>query len=84
MTTLEVTVTLPENVAREAEANGLLALEAMERLLREELRRRQVEGLFAAADRLAAGAAPPLTPSEVEVEIAAARAEKRTAHARRN
>src|SRR5436309_3474037 len=41
MATLELTVTLPEGVAREAEANGLLTSDALERLLREEIRRRQ-------------------------------------------
>ena len=33
MATLELTVTLPEGVAREAEANGLLTSDALERLL---------------------------------------------------
>jgi hypothetical protein len=75
MRTLELTITLPESLAREAEANGLLRPEAIERLLREELRRRQATGLFEAADRLAALNLPPLSPAEVEAEIQAARAE---------
>jgi hypothetical protein len=82
MTTVEVQLTLPDHLAREVEASGLLAPEALERLLREEIRRRQVEQLFAAAERLAAVEEPPLTADEVAAEIEAARAARRAAHAR--
>ena len=77
----ELKLTLPDGVAKEAEAMGLLKPEALERLLREELRRRRAGQLFDAADRLAALAEPPLTAAEVEVEIQAARREKRGARA---
>ena len=73
---------VPESVARDAEAAGLLQSEALERLLREEIKRRRVEQLFAAADRLAALDLPPLTESEVEAEIQAARTQRRAAGAR--
>ena len=69
----EIKVTLPDGLAREAEANGLLTPESIEFLLREELKRRRVRGLFAAADRLANLDSPPLTEAEVEAEIVAAR-----------
>ncbi|MCI0723829.1 MAG: hypothetical protein L0338_33455 [Acidobacteria bacterium] len=82
MATKELTLTLPEKLAGEAEAAGLLRPEALEQLLREEIRRRRVEGLFANADRLAAQQTPPLTPAEVESEIEAARAARRAADAR--
>jgi hypothetical protein len=82
MATLELTVTLPETVAREAEAAGLLTPQALERLLREAIRRRQQEQLFAAADRLAGLDLPPLTEAEVAAEIEAARAERRDGRAR--
>jgi hypothetical protein len=78
----EVRVILPESVARDAEAAGLLQSEALERLLREEINRRRVEQLFAAADRLAALDLPPLTESEVEAEIQAVRTQRRAADAR--
>ena len=81
MTTQELKVTLPEALAREAEAMGLLKPEALERLLREELRRRRAAQLFEAADRLAALDLPPLTEAEVETEIRAARRERRALHA---
>ncbi len=69
----ELKVTLPDSLAREAEASGLLSPEAIESLLREEIHRRRVNKLFEAADRLADQNIPPLTESEVEAEIEAAR-----------
>ena len=76
---LEVTLTLPDSLAREAEANGLLTPQGLEALLRSEVQRRRVAQLFEAADRLAA--LPPLTEAEVEAEIQAARAERRATRA---
>ena len=73
----ELKLTLPDNLAREAEANGLLTPEAIEALLREEIRRRRVNDLFNAADRLANLNVPPLTESEIEAEIEAARRSRR-------
>lgn len=82
MTTRELTVRLPEPLAGEAEEKGLLRSEEIERLLREELRRRRVDELFDAAERLADLPLPPLTQAEVEAEIKAARNERRSANAR--
>ena len=82
MATMELTVTLPETVAKEAEAIGLLQPEAVERLFRDAIRRRQQEQLFAAADRLANLELPPLTEAEVNAEIEAVRNERLAAGAR--
>jgi hypothetical protein len=79
---LELTLTLPASLAREAEAQGLLTSPMLEALLREEVRHRRVAHLFEAADRLAAQPLTPLTEAEVEAEIHAARAEKRSSRAR--
>lgn len=65
----ELKFTLPDNLAREAEARGLLMPEAIEALLREEIRRRRRNELFSRVDRLANLNVPPLTESEVEAEI---------------
>lgn len=73
----EVVLNLPDSLAKEAEANGLLRPEFIESLLRAEIRRRRVNKLFAAADRLAELDMPPLTESEVEAEIASARQSRR-------
>ncbi len=68
----EVVLNLSDNLAKEAEANGLLKPEFIESLLRAEIRRRRVNKLFAAADRLADLELPPLTEAEV-AEIIKAR-----------
>ena len=54
MTVVELELVLPESLAQAAAAAGLLTSEVIERLLREELRRQQVDALFDVADRLAA------------------------------
>ena len=78
MSKVDIKITLPDDLAREAEANGLLNSQAMENLLRAEIRRRRVNGLFESADRLAGVEIPALTQDEVEAEIQAARHSKRT------
>ena len=72
----EILLTLPDNLAREAEANGLLKPEFIASLLRAEIRRRRINKLFAAADRLA-DLDEPITDAEIETEIAASRQERR-------
>ena len=76
---VELTLMLPDSLVREAEASGLLTSRGLEVLLRAEVQRRRVAQLFEAADRLAA--LPPLTETEVEAEIQAARAERRATYA---
>jgi post-segregation antitoxin (ccd killing protein) len=73
----ELKLTLPDSLAREAKASGLLTPEAIEALLRDEIRRRRVNRLFEAADRLVNLDMPTLTESEVEAEIEAARRSRR-------
>jgi hypothetical protein len=80
MVTLEIKLDLPDGLAREAEASGLLTPQAIESLIREEIRRRRIDGLFDAADRLAGLEMPPLTDAEVEAEIRAARRRRRIFH----
>lgn len=78
MAQVEFKLLLPDSLAREAEANGLLTPESIEALLRSELQRRQnINSLFDAADRLAALDLPPLTDAEVEAEIQAVRNARR-------
>ncbi len=72
----EILLTLPDNLAREAEADGLLKPEFIASLLRTEIRRRRVNKLFAAADRLA-DLDEPITEAEIKAEIAASRRERR-------
>lgn len=73
MTTVDFKLSLPEKLRQEAEKAGLLTPKALERLLREEIRRRRAERLFAATDSLAGLDMPPLSDSEIEAEIQKAR-----------
>ena len=73
MTTIQID--LPEATAQAAREAGLLTPQALEQLLREAMRKRQVNRLFAAMDKLAA-LEPPMTEAEIDAEIDAARAER--------
>jgi hypothetical protein len=75
MTTL--TIDLPDNLAEEAKRAGLLAPNVIEQLLRETLRQRAVNGLFSAADKLAAADFPPMTMEEIQKEVNAVRADRK-------
>lgn len=70
-----ITVSLPDDLAQQAQSAGLLRPEAIETLLREAMRKRQVDRLFAAMDKLAA-LEPSMTEAEIDAEIDAARAER--------
>jgi len=75
MTTL--TIDLPDNLVKEAKNAGLLAPDAIEAMLRETLRRRAVNGLFTAADKLAAANFPPMTMEEIQEEVNVVRAQRK-------
>ena len=70
-----VTVSLPDDLAQQAKSAGLLRPEAIATLLREAMRKRQVDQLFTAMGKLAA-LEPRLTEEEIDSEIQAARAER--------
>jgi hypothetical protein len=70
-----ITVSLPDELAQQAQSAGLLRPDAIERLLREAMKKRQVEQLFTTMDKLAA-LQPALTEAEIDAEIAAARADR--------
>jgi hypothetical protein len=76
MTTVQIT--LPDELAQEAERAGLLSSELVEKWLRSALQTQRVEELFSAMGRMAAEPEPArMTPEEVAQEIAAMRAERR-------
>lgn len=72
-----ITLSLPDTLAQEARAAGLLTPEAVEAMLRERLRNQRVNELFAAMDKMAALGGTPMTEAEIQAEIEAARAERR-------
>ena len=74
MTTLHIE--LPDTTAQAASAAGLLTPQALDRLLNEALRKRQVaNSLLSIADRVAAAGIPPMSMEEINAEVRAARAE---------
>jgi hypothetical protein len=81
MSQTTITLDLPDELARQAEAAGLLTAEAMTRLLRAEIGRRRHQRLHDLMDALAAGDEPSLSNDAVNAEIKAARAERRAARA---
>jgi len=80
MTTIEIE--LPDSLAMEARAAGLLAPEAAEQMVREAIRRRALVELREAMDRMAAVEGAMMTPDEIQAEINAARALRRARDAR--
>jgi len=73
-----LTIELPDQLVAEARDAGLLSPEALETLLREQLKKRGIDELFAASERLAASPDEPMmTLEEIQAEVDAVRAEHR-------
>lgn len=77
MTTLELTPNIPDDLASKAQAAGLLNSEAIEKLLREQLRKQAGQELRAMLDKADASGMPPMSEEEIQAEIDAYRAERR-------
>jgi hypothetical protein len=78
MTTVQLT--LPDQLAQEAQRAGLLSPESLEEWLRKQLKMKAAEELVAMLDKLdAAGNDDYMSPEDVAEEIKAMRAEKRAA-----
>ncbi len=75
MTTVQIN--LPDELARDAQAAGLLTPEALEQILREQLRKRAGEELRAMWRRSPAGELTPEIEQEIVEEVRAVRAERR-------
>ena len=83
MTTVELKVWLPDQLASQAKAAGILTSEGIERLVREALKREAGRQLAAIAKELREANFPPMSEEELNAEIAAVRAELRLERARR-
>ena len=76
MTTVQIT--LPDQLAQEAQRAGLLSSARLELWLRDQLKTQRVAELFAAMDRMDSVDEPAvMSPEEVAQEIATMRAERR-------
>ncbi len=83
MTELELKLSLPDQIASQAKAAGLLTSESMERLVREAIRKVAAQRLIEYGKRLREPGGPEVTEAELESELKAVRAELREARARR-
>jgi len=80
MTTVQIT--LPDQLAQDAQRAGLLSSARLERWLRDQLKTQRVDDLFAAMVRMASVDEPAvMSPEEVSREIATMRAERRAKNA---
>ena len=73
MTTVELKLSLPDQLAAEAEAAGLLTPETVEALLKLALRAQRTKAFFDAADAFAAAKLPRMSMQEIQAEIDAVR-----------
>lgn len=84
MASIQLNLSLPDDLARELRQAGLLESAALESLLRHELSRQQRRReLGRHLERVAADPTPPMTPQEIEAEVAAVRRARRANHADR-
>ena len=81
MTTLDLKLNLPDQVALEAQRAGLLSDQAIVRLIEEAVRREAGKRLLDAMARLREANVPPLTEEEIAEEVAAVRAARKAAGA---
>lgn len=80
MTTVNLTLQIPESLAEQADKSGLLAPQAIERLLRDELRREAGRRLVGMSDKLASLDGPAPTLDEIQGEVAHVRSQRKGAH----
>jgi hypothetical protein len=84
MTELELKLSLPDQLAQQAKAAGLLTSEAIEGLVREAIRKAAAQRLIEIGRRLREPGGSEITEAELESELKAVRAELREARARRS
>lgn len=83
MTELELKLSLPDRIARQARAAGLLTSESIERLVRQAIRKAAADRFIEAGRRLREPDGPGISEAELESELKAVRAELREARAGR-
>lgn len=83
MTELELKLSLPDQLADQARAAGLLTSEAIEHLVRQAIRKAAIQRFTDIGQSLRGSGSVGITPAELESELKAVRAELREARARR-
>jgi hypothetical protein len=69
MTKIDLKLELPDKLAREAEAAGLLTSRALARLLREGVRREALRRIAEGAERVRKAGVPALSMAEIQREV---------------
>ncbi len=77
MTTLEVKLDLPDRLAREAQAAGLLTPKALRAMVTDAVRRRAAQTLLTGAARASTAGSKPLSMKQIQSEVASVRSERR-------
>jgi hypothetical protein len=77
MTSLQLNLDLPDKLAREAQAAGLLTPKALSRLLKEAMQRRAAQALLAGAAHATAAGSKPLSMKEIQAEVNSVRQARR-------
>lgn len=75
MTTLEVKLDLPDRLAREALAAGLLTPKALRELLQDAVKRRAAQSLLAGAEKASQAGSQALSMQDIQAEVKAVRRE---------
>ena len=78
MTNLQVKLSLPDRLAREAQAAGLLTPEALSQMLKDTIRRRAGQSLLAGAARATAAGSEPMSMEAIQAEVNAVRRARKT------
>ena len=73
MTTLELKLNLPDRLAREAQAAGLLTPEALAQMLKDAMRRRAGQALLAGAAHATQSGCRQMSMKEIQAEVNAVR-----------
>jgi hypothetical protein len=81
---MQVTLNLPDDVARRAQDAGLLTVEAVQKLLEDAMRRVAGRKLLSMAERLHAAGIPPMSADELDDLISDVRAERKALNAGRS
>ena len=79
MTTLEMRLKLSERLTKEAQAAGLLNPKAIEKLLREAVRRQALRQFLSVSDQVAIKGIAPMSLDEIQNEVTAVRKVRRAA-----
>ena len=78
MTTLEIKLDLPDRLAREAAAAGLLTPKALREMVKGAMQRRAALALLAGAQRASAAGSKRLSMKEIQAEVNAVRRERKS------